>query len=370
NADTILQLALSGEKKGVKVFLTAIEKGILRVEEHKDTLFKLGKMGYPLAYGILGELYLSGHSVVKDISLAKQYFKKGSEKNEPMSLHGMGLIAMEEENDIELAKKYFIKAIHKGSVAANYSFYLCNEKVLKNNLIGITYLTAAASKGYIPAMFKHSEILINSGRYMEALSYLIAISKYSFEITEINELAEINYFKKNYAKALSYYLILTETGSYSAIENALYLINDKKVIKNDELIFYLLVKYLNNGVFTHLVELGDCYFYGRGTEQNYKIAFSYYLSASLYGNFKGIYCLSYMYFKGFGCQKDVIKSVKYLFRAVEFDSNGYVFVIYLVPFYIIFSLVENVPYKDIIVTFIFTIIFVAIYEIKRRRIIK
>lgn len=363
NADTILKLALSGDKKGVKVFLNSVEKGIFDVKDHIDTLEKLGRMGYPLAYGILGELYYVGHSVTQNIEKAKEYFKLGSKKNEPMSLHGLGLIYLNEEKNVKSAKNYFIAAMHKGSVAASYSFYLCGENDPSSNIIGLTYLTSAASRGYIPAMFSHAKLIYKSKRYMDALSYFISISKYSNLMRELSIKAEEYFFNGNFEKSLIYYLILSETGSYSAIDNAVYLIDQKKVLKNDELFFYLLNKSLGNGIFTYLVEIGDCYFYGKGIDLNYTKAFSYYLSAALHGSFKGIFSLSYMYFRGLGCKKNIFKAVKYVCKTVEFESFGYIFIIYLVPYYILISLLESIPVKDIFLASFVTFLFFFFHKL-------
>ena len=194
----------------------------------------------------------------------------------------------------------------KGLPAASFNLYLLYEKMFLAPQVGSIYLMEAVNKGYLPALFKYGEILYVQGKFEAAIPYLLSISEFSDSAMKIQRDLEEMFKKKDYGRSLALCLLGAEMGLDTCIKNAFYILKHHKglVHSKDALVFKLLQKYCTMGVTTHLVDLGDCYFYGRGVKKSYSDAFSYYLSASLYNSGRGFYSLSYMYHHGFGCKKN------------------------------------------------------------------
>lgn len=68
-------------------------------------------------------------------------------------------------------------------------------------------------------------------------------------------------------------------------------------------------------------ELGECYFYGNGTDQNHEKALKWYKKAAKAGNPDAQGNVGYCYANGIGTTQDYARSVKWLKRAAE-QNNG------------------------------------------------
>lgn len=72
-----------------------------------------------------------------------------------------------------------------------------------------------------------------------------------------------------------------------------------------------------------LTNLGWCYDYGEGVEQNHKKAFDLYLEAAYLGNIKAMSNVGYSYRHGQGCEKNPKKCIEWLAKSSELgDPSG------------------------------------------------
>lgn len=362
--DHMLTSVVSEEKRSIDSFHDMCEKGFIDIRNHVGVLKALSRKGVVRAASILGELYVHGHGVAKDIDAAMRYFYVGVKRGEASSFNGLGRILMEGEyKNLELCRRYLAKAVGKGHPAANFNMFMLYEKMFLAGQIGMAYLMAAVDKGYLPALFKYGEILFAKEKFDAATPYMFSISEFSDTVTEVHKDAALMFQKKEYARSLALSLLGAEMGSITSIKNALYVLKHHRSEfgRHESMQFRLLVKCVNMGVHTHLVELGDCFYYGRGVDRSYEDAFSYYLSASLHHHSKGLHALSHMYQHGLGCSRDPIMAMKYALATLERDPNTYLVVLYTLLYYTVCDIVSYFPYRG---TAIATGIFVVVVLLK------
>lgn len=133
---------------------------------------------------------------------------------------------------------------------------------------------------------------------------------------------------------------------------------NKLILKRSALIFEFNKKITDMGYKTNFVNLGDCYFYGIGCEQSYRDAYAFYLSAALKKDSVGFYSLSYLYEKGLGVEKNLIKSLWYL---CMMEEKMYLMIWYLGLYKIILIVLDtiyNVLFRcDVIIGFSIVVLY-------------
>ena len=67
------------------------------------------------AYGILGQMYLYGVNVKKNLTVAKHYLTIGAKQGDINSLNGLGDFYLDCKNDSNSAISCYIKSASKGS---------------------------------------------------------------------------------------------------------------------------------------------------------------------------------------------------------------------------------------------------------------
>jgi TPR repeat protein len=326
----VLNLINSGDKKAEDTFIKFIKMGKVDPSSYIKVLRGMAERGCSKAMGILGEMYLEGNGVEKCYNTAMHYFTEGVNKKDAVCYNGMGRIfSSDEYQDYLLAKKYFEEGSKRGLPEADYNLFVFFRDVYKVEDMGMGYLLSAANKGYLPAIYEYALKLYKKENYKHAILYLNAICDYSEDLSRIQEKADYTFLNRKYKLSLFYLLLASEMGSTHSINNALYLLETFPGLigGQDALIFDMNKKICEMGYKTNLVRLGDCYFYGKGTEQSYADAFSFYLSACLSRLDEGYYSLGYMYEYGLGCVKDLRSALKYTMKIKNKDA-------YLVVWYV------------------------------------
>lgn len=362
NVDHVVNSALYDDRRSADSFYDMLDKGFIDIRDYVSVLGELAERGVPRAASVMGELYMYGHGVERDWRRAEEYFARGAARGEAVSYNGLGRILLDgDSEDMGRCRQYLVKAALKGLPAACFNMFLWYERSHRSTgvQLGTVYLMKAAEKGYLPALFRYGELLYEQGRYDAAIPYLMSVSEYSSPVTRVQRDAEVLYLGGSHERALALCLLGAEMGSDVSIRNALHLLkhNRRSVQDPASVVFRLLAKYVDMGVHTHLVDLGDCYFYGAGVARSYESAFAYYTSASLYDSGRGLYSLSYMYQHGLGCRRDPLQALHYVLQALKKDADAYLVGLYVIPCYLVQDVFLYFPYRGVAAA---TGIFVAV----------
>lgn len=271
-----------------------------------------------------------------------------------------------------LAKSYFEEAAARGSAEAEYNLYQFIAKQYKIEDLGVAHLVRAVKRSYMPGLYAYALRLQRQGDYTSAIAHLLPIADFDGPLVALQNAALADYKDGKIRAALFKLLFLAETGSLNSITNAVYIIqnhdlfddndSDKNHSKNENILiniknnilnqiknifssinsnsnnnissinnrilFYLLKKLASMGQVRFLVSLADCYFYGRGCQQSYSKAFSFYYSAVLYRQAKGAFSLAIMYENGWGVERSLYECMNMLRLTRVLDENAYLLVWY------------------------------------------
>ncbi|ELQ74146.1 Extracellular protein SEL-1 [Trachipleistophora hominis] len=327
----LINLIGSGDKKAEETYINSVLTGQIDPRNEIQNLKKLCETGNAKAMTVLGNLYLEGYGVEKCVSTAMHYFRQGAANGDPLSYNGLGKIFMREgHKDLSLAKKYFEEAASRGSAEGDYNLFVFVRNVYKIEDMGLSYLIRSVKRSYMPALFSYAKRLLSNGETASAVSHLVPICDFDDCIVDLQGRAQKDYREGRYVPCLYKLLFLCETGSLNSIGNLLYLLKTCKglVPEQDTLFHTYCDKLAQMGQIHHLVDLADTYFYGKGTEQSYTKAFSFYYAAMLYKSARGSYALSYMYENGLGCTKSISDAMSMLYKAYAYDENTYLLVWY------------------------------------------
>ncbi|EJW03914.1 hypothetical protein EDEG_01792 [Edhazardia aedis USNM 41457] len=337
--EDFVNLVDAGDAKAQSFFLSNIESGKIEPAKYENILKKLSKEGNAKASAVLGEMFYEGRGVQKCPATAMHYFSRGVMLKDPVCLNGMGKIYYKNLN-YGKAKNYFEEASKNGSLEASYRLYKLYRDVYSLEQMGIIYLINSANKGYLPAIYAYAMKFYQLKQFKEAIQFFGGICDQSLYVMSILDLAEKYFLMDDVRTSLIYLMFCAEYGSTFAMKNILYLLNSYKdrlqkelngIMDVNSLIFRFNRNIADMGYKTHIIELGNCYFYGIGTEKSYEDAFAFYLSASMDKNSEGAYSVSYMYEHGLGIAKNLNQAFKYIKLAYLFDEKAYivVWVIYI-----------------------------------------
>lgn len=327
----LINLITSGDKKAEETYINLVLAGQIDPRNEIQNLKRLCETGNAKAMTILGNLYLEGYGVQKCLSTAMHYFRQGAANGDPLSYNGLGKIFMKEgHKDLNLAKNYFEEAASRGSAEGDYNLFMFVRNIYKIEDMGLSYLLRSVKRSYMPALFSYAKRLLTNGETAAAVSHMVPICDFDECIFELQNRAQKDYQDGQYVPCLYKLLFLCETGSLNSMSNLLYLLKTRKdlVPEQDTLFHTYCSKLAQMGQVHHLVDLADTYFYGKGTEQSYTKAFSFYYSAMLYKSARGSYALSYMYENGLGCTRSITDAMSMLYKAYAYDENTYLLVWY------------------------------------------
>lgn len=280
------------------------------------------------AYCFLGQAYLTGTGVEKDIDKAFEYFWAGQDDNRSASFLGIGKILMLEDykhnegaiNAFKLAKGELQDA------EAEYCLHVLTEDTAVSNIENAACLKRAAIAGYLPAVQRYTDHYLEQGQIDSAVFSLMSITQYSPIFIQYDEMAFTAYLEKNYRKACLIYLFLSEFNLPVSITNSVYLMEKHRFFDIQDTLLYEMYKLLSltNPVVNK--KLGDCYFYGKGVEKSLESAFHSYLASKPFCT-DGAYCTAYMYEKGLGVPQNLYEAKRIIQKSLNRES------LYLVKFY-------------------------------------
>lgn len=317
------------DKKSLNIFFNYLDIKKIFLGDHIHLLEYLASKNISRAFGYLGEAYFYGINVKKSIDTALDYFLKGKIGGDPISYNGIGKILMSEEyEDFTGAKQHLdVSASNMTINETDYLLYLLFKKHFKMEQYASYYLSRAVSLGYLPAICQDGEDYLKKGDFNSTIVRLSPIVDYDKTVIDYQNKAYKKYNCKEYKQSLLILLLLIEMGSESSLNNAIYLLENFKVLENQEKILFNLYMTQTKYSFENLNRIGDCYFYGNGVKQSFKNAFSYYLTSASLNYTEGYISLSYMYEKGLGTKRSILKALKSIYN-INLDDQNYLLLYY------------------------------------------
>ncbi len=132
------------------------------------------------------------------------------------------------------------------------------------------------------------------------------------------ELGNRYYYSKEYAKAYEIYKNISEIGH----KNSIYMMgvciyNGEGIEKSEKKAFDILSNLVEKEVHTKAGELlGEMYYYGNGTKQNYEKAIENFKDVEIEESLAQYY-LGEMYLNGYGLEKNIEKGLEYMIKAAK-----------------------------------------------------
>ncbi|CAF3921824.1 unnamed protein product, partial [Adineta steineri] len=294
-----------------------------------------------LAY--LGKLYSEKNDYIKqDNQTAIQFFQRAVEKGNPIGQAGLGLAYYHGAG----VEKNYAKAFKLFQLSADQSYvegqlmlgvmYSNGEGTKQDFKLAMKWFQAASQSGHVLAYYNLAQmhatgtgVLRSCTTATELFKNVAERGRWSHMFTEA-----FNLYKQGYIEqAFMIYLYLAELGYEVAQSNVAYIIDQmsfdiSNVYKTKEERYKKALTYWHRaatqGFHYATIKLGDYYYYGYGTEQNYESAASHYKSASDQSqNSQAMFNLAYMYEKGLGLKRDLHLAKRFYDMAVEANSDAY-----------------------------------------------
>ena len=397
----IKTMIYTGDERSIKIFLAKLDLKMIEKEKYIKEIEYLANKGNFRACGHLGEAYFYGIGKNKSMDRAMQYYLKGKKGNDALSLKGIGKILMSDEYlDFVNAKHHLdASSLYESINETDYLLYIIYKNHFKMENLARRYLLKSVSLGYLPAIYQDGVNYYKKGDINSSLIRLKPILEYDEFILKFQDEAYKEFLDKKYKKSLFLLLIAIEMGAESSIVNAIYLLEkfrplDKYEKFNLFRFFNLfnrkskqylkdanyngndnmedsninnsnttnIISNLNNSILLNLYQrnpmsylnkIGDCYFYGNGINQSYKSAVAYYMLSASKLESEGLVNLSYMYEKGLGVEKDIVKAFRYI-RQLNVDDKTYLLVYYVNICFIFRLVVLNVYFLVSFITGLIT----------------
>nr|XP_013180903.1 unnamed protein product [Papilio xuthus] len=343
NLKSILIFTKALDKKAINIFFNLLDSRRLNPKDYLDLLISLGRNNILRAYGYLGDIYYYGLGVPKSVDKAMDMYLKGKMGGDPVSYNGIGRILMSSEyEDYGGAKNHFELASMSGVLnETDFRLYELYTNHFFMGDYGKFHLSKAVSMGFLPAIVKDGSDYFSRKDFSSAIIRLSPILDYTRPVIDLQNKAN-NYFKnKKYYFSLIANLLCVQLGSKSSLNNAIYLLEHHQLLRDqDFILFNLYIKQMREGSNKNLNRIGDCYFYGNGVKQSFKDAFSFYLSSAVLKKTEGILNVSYMYEKGLGVEKSILKSFNYL-KKIKVDDQNYLLLFYVYIFFFMRVVIFN-----------------------------
>ncbi|CAF3395769.1 unnamed protein product [Rotaria sp. Silwood1] len=262
--------------------------------------------GNPIGQAGLGLAYYHGAGVEKNYDKAFRLFHLSADQSYAEGQLMLGVMYYNGQGigrDIKMALKWFQAASQSGHILAYYNLaqmHATGTGVLRSCPTATELFKSVAERGQWSHMFTQAFQLYNQGHIEQAFMIYLYLAEVGYEVAQSNVAYIIdqmpidisNIYKKQqerYKKALIYWHRAAIQGFHYA-----------------------------------RIKLGDYYFYGHGTEQNYELAASHYKSASdLSRNPQAIFNLAYMHEKGLGLKRDIHLAKRFYDMALETHAEAY-----------------------------------------------
>lgn len=292
------------------------------------------------AMAFLGKMYLEGSSVVQQSNeTALKYFKMAADKGNSVGQSGLGVMYLYGkgvEKDYQKAFKYFSQAASQGWVDGQLQLgimYFNGLGVPKDYKTAIKYFTMASQSGHVLGFYNLAQIHASGTGILRSCSTAVELFKNVAERGNWGTTlmsAHTDYKEGRTAEAFIKYSFMAELGYEQAQSNAAFILDRGEIeffAKNESLARALMYwsRSAAQGYSIARVKLGDYYYYGYGTDIDYKTAAAQYRMASdLQSNAQALFNLGYMHEQGLGLKKDFHLAKRYYDMAADSSADAHV----------------------------------------------
>ena len=135
------------------------------------------EQGYIPALILLGNIFLHGGGVNKNLSMAKKYFRQAADKGDAIAQYNLGMIAVE-EGDPEAIVKWLFESSRQGFPLSDYYLgimHFSGYEVERDFVAAEHYLFKAAQHGFTPAKLTLGYLYFNLGEFIKAKHWYLKV---------------------------------------------------------------------------------------------------------------------------------------------------------------------------------------------------
>eukprot|EP00879_Flechtneria_rotunda_P018269 GHRR01019166.1.p1 GENE.GHRR01019166.1~~GHRR01019166.1.p1 ORF type:complete len:833 (+),score=340.80 GHRR01019166.1:350-2848(+) len=265
----------------------------------------------------LGHMYGAGLGVPQDYAKALKYFQEAATRQNSLGLYGLGYMYLSGkgvDQNHEKAYKYFVAAAEQGDRDAHFylgAMYMHGLGMKRRSLSkAFMHYFQAASLGHVQAMHNVA-IMHMSGKgtpkaCKPALSHLKALVEKG-PLAAALQAGHEAFFRGQHGQALLSYLQASELGMEIAQSNAAWMLDRGFAYAGPHaaaVATTLFKRSAEQGNVMSLLQLGDCYYYGNGVEQDWVRAAAIYYEAYKERSAEAMFNLGFMHQYGAGVPKD------------------------------------------------------------------
>lgn len=295
---------------------------------------KAGEQGDGNALGHMGNMYVQGIHVKASNETALRLFKKGVEKGNPVAINGLGymhMYGMGVDQSFSEAMKLFSQAAEQGNQEARFNLgamYITGLGVTKDYAKAIYYFTLAANRGHMLALYNLAMMHLNGfgtpRSCNNALQFIKSVAErgsWGLRLQDAYKLyraGEVDY-------ALLLYSEAAELGYEVAQGNVAHIYDEGGSKMTTDSKRKALAAYeisAQQGAVGADLKIGDFYYYGMGTEVNYRKAVTHYRAASEARNAQAMFNLAYMHEHGIGLPQDLHLAKRFYDMAAETSQDA------------------------------------------------
>ena len=289
--------------------------------------------GNAVAMAFLGKMYLEEHNN----DTAFKYFRKAADLNNPVGQSGLGMMYLYGkgvEKDYTKALDFFKKAAEQSWVDGQLqlgNMYYNGLGVQRDYKMAIKYFNLASQSGHILAFFNLAEMHATGTGMLRSCPTSVELYKNVAERGKWGELmmeAHAEYKRGRYNEAFLKYLLLAELGYEVAQSNVAFMLDrgETNLYPESDLQKRALVYWTRaaaQGYSPARVRLGDYYYYGYGTGQDFETAaFHYRMASEQQNNAQAMFNLGYMHELGHGMRRDIHLAKRFYDMAAETSADA------------------------------------------------
>jgi uncharacterized protein len=330
--ENMVIMTYAGDKTCARLFLSLLDQKEISPGGFLHVLEFLAKKNVPRAFAYLGEIYYYGLGVKRSMDRAMFMYSKGKDLNDAIACNGVGKVLLSREyRDYESAEQVLMLANNLGAMAeCSYLLHLLQKRTgaSKAQRRGTSSLEKAVLFGYLPAIFEDGLRYYETGQYINACIRFSPILQYSDLVYDMQRKAEDLFLRSRHRQAAIALLMCVELGSSKSAYDVVYLLQNHSIFRDqDRILFGIYQTLVGTEDYKYLINMGDAYFYGRGTEKSHRDAFALYLSSAILKNQEGYFNTAYMYEHGYGTCQSWAHVFRHLLR-IRLNDKTYLLLLY------------------------------------------
>ena len=270
---------------------------------------------------LLGDFYYYGYIITRDYQKAFYYYKESANKGNNKAQYMLGNCYYNgygTDKNYNKAFFYYKESAYRGNRKAKYMVGKCYYNGFGCNVdynMAFEYLNDFSTNEALEMLFRLGVSFYNEKNYDKAFRCLYKSRNISDESQYL--LGECYYYgfgcNVDYDMAFKY---LNDCNIDDALEMLFRLGVSFYNKKNYDKAFRCLYKSRNISDESQYL-LGECYYYGYGTDQYYKNACYYYEKSAKQGNDKAQYMIGHCYYLGRGIAEDETKAIEWLEKSAN-----------------------------------------------------